>query len=317
MIKSMIHNKATLKVDGLFKQFGSYTAVNRISFAVHKGEILGLLGPNGAGKSTTIQMLLGLTTPNGGAISYFDTPFEGKNRLPILSRINFASSYNNLNGRLSVWENLIAFAYLYRVKNPANKLNELLKYFDMMDTKKQEFWNLSAGQRTRINLVKALMNDPEVLLLDEPTASLDPDIADKLLTLIEQLQQDRGISIVYTSHNMDEVVRICDRVVFMDRGTIIAQDTPKGLSQRIKHSRLHLTFAKKIDDALMGMCLAFDPETTRLSKSIIELKVPEAEIVTILSDFAHSPHKIIDIEMFKPSLQDFFLHIARAPEEPS
>ena len=160
----------------------------RISFSLAKGKIIGLLGPNGAGKTTTIQMLVGITLPDGGAIRYFGLDLH-THREACLQRINFSSSYNMLQSRITVWENLIVFARLYRVDNPKARSGELGEYFGITQLMDQRFMTLSAGQKTRVNLVKALLNDPEVILMDEPTASLDPDIADRTLSLIESLRE--------------------------------------------------------------------------------------------------------------------------------
>ncbi len=230
-----------LEVKNLIKKYDDFTAVDSISFVVPKGKIIGLLGPNGAGKTTTIHMLLGITTATSGEIKYFGQNFF-TNTKESLQRINFASAFNTLQGRISVWENLVVFAYLYSVKNPEGKIKELLKYFEIEDLATQRFWDLSSGQKTRVNLIKALINDPELILMDEPTASLDPDIADKTLSLVENLNKTKQVSILYTSHDMDEVTRICDEVIFLDHGKIVAQDTPIGLTKNIKESQLQITF---------------------------------------------------------------------------
>src|SRR6266436_2145391 len=156
-----------LEVNDLTKLYGSFRAVGGISFTVPKGKIVGLLGPNGAGKTTTIQMLVGITLPNGGAIRYFGLDLH-RNREACLQRINFSSSYNMLQNRITVWENLIVFAGLYRVKSPEHKIKDMGEYFGITHLMDQRFMTLSAGQKTRVNLVKALLNDPEVVLMDEP-----------------------------------------------------------------------------------------------------------------------------------------------------
>lgn len=202
-----------LEVRNLVKNYGTYRAVDGISFAVEKGKTIGFLGPNGAGKTTTIQVLCGITLPNGGTISYFGKDFL-KNREYCLQRINFGSAFNTLLGRITAYENLLVYAKLYGVTDAKKKIIDLLNYFEIAHVAGELYQNLSAGQKTRVNLVKSLLNDPELLLMDEPTASLDPDIADKTLSLIEQLRKTRGISLLFTSHNMDEVTRLCDEVIF-------------------------------------------------------------------------------------------------------
>ena len=177
-----------LEVKNLTKRFGNTTVVDNISFSVKKGQIMGLLGPNGAGKTTTIHILLGITSPTEGTITYFDKDFYIHKQY-CLQRINFASAFNTLQGRITVWENLLVFADLYNVKNPKKKIMDLIEYFKSEDLLNQPYQNLSSGQKTRINIIKALINDPELILMDEPTASLDPDIVDKTLTLIEELKK--------------------------------------------------------------------------------------------------------------------------------
>src|SRR3990167_3563488 len=230
-----------LEVKNLTKKYSSFVAVDGISFSVPKGKIVGLLGPNGAGKTTTIHMLLGVTLADGGKISYFGKDFY-QYKAESLQRINYASAYNTLQGRISVWENLLVFAYLYSVKNPEEKIRKLVDCFEVREFLDKRFWDLSSGQKTRVNLIKSLINDPEIILMDEPTASLDPDIADKTLSLIEDFKKNRGLSILFTSHKMDEVTRICDEVIFLDRGKVVAQDTPLGLTKRIGAVQLKLSF---------------------------------------------------------------------------
>jgi ABC-2 type transport system ATP-binding protein len=217
-----MNNTAALEVKGLVKHYGKFTAVDGIDFSIQKGEIVGLLGPNGAGKSTTIQMLLGLLTPTSGKISYFGMDFDRK-RLEILERINYLSAFNTLQGKITVEQNLRVFAAAYKVKNPTKKIDELLEYFGVAQLKKETYDDISAGQRTRVNLSKAFLNDPELVLMDEPTASLDPDIVDKVLSMIEHLKKERQLTILYTSHNMSEVERICDSVIFLAHGKIVRQ----------------------------------------------------------------------------------------------
>lgn len=234
-------SKVVLEVKDLVKDFPNLRAVNKISFKVYEGKIVGLLGPNGAGKSTTIHMLLGITTPTAGEISFFGKNFF-ENRRFCLSKINYTSAYNTLQWRITVWENLKVFAMLYKVKNYENKIYELLKQFEIDDLIHRRLWDLSSGQKTRVSLAKALLNDPDLLLMDEPTASLDPDIADKTLSLIESLKKTRNLSILFTSHDMEEVTRICDEVIFLDKGNIVAQDSPMGIIKRLKKTTLEDVF---------------------------------------------------------------------------
>lgn len=210
-----------LEVRNLRKEFNNVVAVEDVSFSVKRGEILGLLGANGAGKTTTIHMLLGLITPTQGSIRIFNSELHS-DRVKILKRMNFASAYQFLPYNLRVWENLYVFAQIYGVKNERKRIDELLEIFELTRLRKSLTGMLSAGEQTRLNLCKALLTDPELLLLDEPTASLDPDQADKVRKVLLQLQRQTGTTIINTSHNMADVTELCDRVVFMQRGKVIA-----------------------------------------------------------------------------------------------
>lgn len=298
-----------LEVENLTKIYGNYTAVDHISFSLEKGQILGFLGPNGAGKTTTIQMLLGISTVDGGSIKYFGKDFF-KNRVESLSRINFASAYNTLQGRISVWENLLVFAGLYSVKKPKKRILELTEYFEVGELLNHRFWDLSAGQKTRVNIIKSLLNNPELLLLDEPTASLDPDIADKVLSFIETLKKDEKLSILYTSHNMEEVTRICDNVIILDKGKIVAQDTPLQLTKRINQAELKLTFEgdkSKVENYLK----AKDQTFSFINKFTVSIHTTENLIPKLIFGISNEDIYITDIEVKKPTLEDVFLSIAR------
>lgn len=298
-----------LEVSNLVKKYGAYMAVDSVSFVVPKGKIIGLLGPNGAGKTTTIQMLLGLTLFDAGEISYFGKSFL-RHREEILQRINFTSAFNTMQGRITAYENLLVFSQLYSVRNASKKIKELAEYFEITDQLPKLYGNLSAGQKSRVNLVKALLNDPDLILMDEPTASLDPDIADKTLSLIEKRNKETGMSILYTSHEMDEVTRICDEVIFMGHGKIIAQDTPLGLTKRIKEARLTLVFdaeKKHMEDFLKSNNYTY----TFINKNTVHINVEEKAIPKTIFKVSNTGIWITDIEIQKPTLEDFFLQIAR------
>lgn len=298
-----------LEVENLVKNYGKFRAVDNISFVIPEGRVIGLLGPNGAGKTTTIQILSGVTSLTSGSIKYFEKNFL-KNRQPSLARINFTSSFNTLQGRISVWENLLVYASLYGIKNPKKKIKDLVSYLEIEGLINQKFWDLSAGQKTRVNLVKALINDPELLLMDEPTASLDPDIADKMLTLLEETIKDRNLSILYTSHDMGEVTRICDEVIFLDHGKIVAQDTPLNLTKTIGNAQLRLMFdgeRKIIEKYLKEKNQRF----SYLNKNTILIDTEEKLIPKLIFGLGKEGIYITDIEVKKPTLEDVFLEIAR------
>ncbi len=300
---------AILSVSNLTKRFKDFTAVDNISFDIKEGEVLGLLGPNGAGKTTTIQMLLGIILPTAGTISYFEKDFF-THQQEILQTINFSSAFNMLQGRTTVWENLLVFSRLYQVKNAEQKIAELVSYFEMQDFLYKRYWDLSTGQKTRVNFMKALLNDPKILLMDEPTASLDPDIADKTLSFIEDLRKKNHITILYTSHNMQEVTRICDRVIILNHGKIVAHDTPLGLTKRFQSAQLKLTFDEKknlIESYLTKEKLVFQFDGDHM----IYITTEESDIPKIIFDLKKIGIWITDIEVKKPTLEDVFLQIAR------
>ena len=230
-----------VEVQHLRKEFDGTVAVADISLTVSRGEIVGLLGANGAGKTTTIQILLGLTTATAGTVRIFGQDFED-HRVEILQRCNFSSAYTGLPSNLKVWENLLIFSKLYGVNGHKQKTDELLELFGIAHLKKKITGHLSSGESTRVNLCKALLNDPELLLLDEPTASLDPDIADKVRKLLRRIQRERGTTMIYTSHNMRDVEEVCDRVLFMHKGRIIAEGTPQQVMDKFQQRSLEDVF---------------------------------------------------------------------------
>lgn len=231
-----------VEVKNLTKKFGSgksiFTACDDLSFEVKEGEILGLLGPNGAGKTTTIQMLLDILKPTSGEIKIFGQTFA-KNREEIMRQVNFSSTYVQLPGRLSVWENLYIFALLFNVGQPKARVAQVLSLLKAEDLKDQRYNFLSSGQRTKIGLAKALLNEPRLLLLDEPTASLDPDVADSIRLLLKEIVRKQKTTVLITSHNMAEVEEICDRVIFINHGKIVALGTPLEITREILDKAAH------------------------------------------------------------------------------
>ena len=232
-----------IEVENLVKVYNGTTAVDRLSFTAERGEILGLLGPNGAGKTTAIQMLLGIVEPTGGSVRIFGKDIR-HNREEILQRTNFSSAYVSLPQNLRVMDNLRVFAKLYGVRNWHEKATTLLRLFEIDRFANRKTGQLSSGESTRLHVCKALLNDPELLLLDEPTASLDPDIADKVRKLLRQIQRERGITVLYTSHNMREIEEICDRVIFLHRGRKMAEGPPREVMAKFNEKTLEQVFIR-------------------------------------------------------------------------
>lgn len=230
-----------VEVKNLRKSFNGFMAVSDVSFEIGKGEILGLLGPNGAGKTTIIHILLGLTTPTSGDIKVFDMDLSKKRR-EILNFVNFSSSYISMPLSLTVKENLRIFAMLYGIKNSKERIDELLNDFEITELGDKLVRKLSSGQVTRVCLAKALLNSPKLLLLDEPTASLDPDIADKTRRLLKRFRDERGLTVLYTSHNMPEMEYMSDRLVFLDKGKVLATGAPKDVIKGFDKKTLEEVF---------------------------------------------------------------------------
>lgn len=263
-------------------------AVRDVSFSINPGEIVGLLGPNGAGKTTTIQMLLGTTTKTSGDIYYFGQQFE-KHRSEVLTRMNYASAYTKFPSRLTVRENLMVYGLLYRVPDIKNRIVKLLTQFDMMNYLNSFMGELSAGQTTRIILAKAFINYPELVLLDEPTASLDPESAANVREFLLKQQKEYNVAMLFTSHNMAEVTEVCDRVLFIQKGQLVDEDTPAGLAKRIKEVTVRLL----IND----------------HEEVIRCK--EEDIAEKLQKMAAKGIRYTQISIDKPTLEDYFVKMSR------
>ena len=230
-------NFSTIKITNLTKQYKNAFAVKGINFEINKGKIMGLLGPNGCGKSTTIGMMLGLIKPTSGSVTINGLNIEN-NRTNLLEKMNFISPYVELPKKLTVEENLKVYGKMYGVKNLKEKIFELMEKLNLIDFKKRQTGELSSGQKNRVSLAKALINDPEILLLDEPTASLDPDVGDYIRTFIEDFASNKKTTILLASHNMNEVERLCNEVMMMKNGEII--DKGKSTDLIKKHGRQNL-----------------------------------------------------------------------------
>jgi ABC-2 type transport system ATP-binding protein len=217
-----------LQIAHLRKRYASVVAVDDISFAVQRGEIVGLLGPNGAGKTTTISMILGVLEPSSGTI-HIEGIDLARQRERALAHANFAAVYATLPGNLTVQQNLRVFGLIYAIGDLRQRVEALIEQFDLQTLRNTKAGLLSSGEQTRLALAKAMINQPRLLLLDEPTASLDPAAAGTIRTQIRAMATDNGTGILWTSHNMHEVEQVCDRVLFLSRGKILLQGDPKTL----------------------------------------------------------------------------------------
>ena len=220
--------RPALTVTHLHKVYGAVTAVDDVSFTVNRGEIVGLLGPNGAGKTTTINMVLGVLAATTGSVEIGGIDIS-RRRAKALARTNFAAVYAPLPGNLTVVENLRFFGLLYGIRSLRNRVEALLEQFDLAHLRNTKCGLLSSGEQTRAALAKALLNDPQLLLLDEPTASLDPSAAQLIRGKIRGLATDNHCGILWTSHNMNEVEAVCDRVLFLSRGKVLLEGNPRRL----------------------------------------------------------------------------------------
>jgi len=235
----------TIEIKNLNKNYNNILAVKNINFKINKGSIVGLLGPNGCGKTTTIGMMLGLIKPTSGTVFINDQNIENENnRTKILEKVNFISPYVELPKKLTVEENLKVYGKMYGVNNLQDKISDLMKQLNLLEFKKRKTGELSSGQKNRVSLAKALINDPEILLLDEPTASLDPDVGDYIRTYIESFASKKGTTILLASHNMNEVERLCNEVMMMKNGSIIDKGTCSSLITKHGRKNLEETFLK-------------------------------------------------------------------------
>ncbi len=236
-----------LSLESISKKFNDTYVVSNISFKLKTNQTLGILGPNGCGKTTTMGMILGLIKPTLGKILIDSKELDSSRNIKILQAINFASPYIDLPKRLSVFQNLKIYAMLYSVKNISERIQEISQYLQLEKLYNKPVGELSSGQKTRVSLAKALINKPKILLLDEPTASLDPYIGEYVRNFIEIYKKKNNLSMLIASHNMLEVQRLCDEIIIMDKGKIIDSGKPLDLIKKYKKTNLEETFLKMLE----------------------------------------------------------------------
>lgn len=288
----------------------SRPAADRISFNLHQGEILGFLGPNGSGKTTTIQMLLGTLTKTSGNILYFGKEFSDA-REEILNSVSFASTYLSLPYILTIEENLEVIGLLYGIsrKESKRRFMPLLERFGIASYAQEPVSVLSAGQVTRLIIVKAFFMEPKIVLLDEPTASLDPDVSKDICEFLLEKRDQMGLSILFTSHKMGEVASICDRVIFLSRGKIVADDLPDNLVKGNASCKLRLVLLENVEKVIHLAAKQGHPHT--VDHRSIEIEMQEKEIPVFLNILGKEEIVYSGVQIQEPSLDDYFLKIAR------
>jgi ABC-2 type transport system ATP-binding protein len=300
-----------LEISDLRKSYGSVEALKGVSFAVERGEIFGLLGPNGAGKSTTINILLGLILADSGRIDVFGLDFA-RHALAIRQRMNVAAAFTSLNGVLTVRENLRVYGHIYGVKSLRGKIDELLERFEITDLADKKLQYLSSGQHTRVTLCKGLINDPELLLLDECTVGLDPDIAEKTRRALKEFQREKRTTILFTSHNMNEVEELCGRIAFLSKGQILRIDTAEHIKRLIPQQTLTLRFRPGTAMPALPVSDCFPPAEVGTDSTLrFVLNNPEQQLDAILRHFTQSGATIADLQLVRPTLEDVFIKVAR------
>ncbi len=299
---------AILEVKNLKKTFKKSEIIKGISFELQEGEILGILGPNGAGKTTTLQMLLGILTPSSGEIKIFDKSLW-EHKSEILEQMNFSSTYVDMPWRLTVKENLTWSAYLYDIPDRRKRLEQIKTLFRLEKQWKQPVSSLSAGQKTRVNLARSMINYPRILLLDEPTASLDPEVALYIREFFANQRKTYNKSIILTSHNMAEVEGLCDRVIILKDGLIVGNDTPANLAKKIEFSHLRLRVTKNA--AELDKLIALRKLDSGIEDNQYTITIKESLLPLFLYEITKKNISYTEISIDKPNLEDYFMKIAR------
>lgn len=308
---------ALLEVKNLVKKFGTFLAVNDISFVVNEGEIVGLLGANGAGKTITIQMLLTALTPTSGSINYFGLDLA-THRSEILQHVAFASTYIKMPGNISIYNNLDIYARLYGIAEQERKkiIEKYLCIFGMWHMRHKPVGLLSAGQTTRTMLAKAFLTNPRIILLDEPTASLDLEVALEVRALILEQRREHNCTVLITSHNMEEVAAVCDRVLVLQRGSLIANDTPTRLAAAFNQTRVELVIEHDKDQERACVYAQNHALSYQLTARTFVARIDEHKIATLLKDFAALSIEYSSITIDKPTFEDYFLSMTHRKQRP-
>ncbi len=300
-----------IEVNGLSKSYGKFKAVDNISFSVKKGEIFGLLGPNGAGKTTTIDMVSGILTKDSGDITVLGRDPK-KDSEYVKNNMNAATAYLPLTSILTAEQNLIIFAKLFNVKNYKERIKDLFKDFEIEHLAKKKVHSMSSGERTRVSLCKGLINNPKLLLLDECTVGLDPDVAEKTRDIIKNYNKVHSSAILFTSHYMYEVEELCNRIAFMHKGKIIRIDTADRLKKMIKNQTVELTLMKKYPE-LKQFFKERGVDVIFLDNNAIRFEVNAStyDLPKLLNRLFQQGIKLRDIHVQRPTLDEIFIKISR------
>jgi len=305
----------TLEATNLYKSFsskgGRVKAVDGVSLKIKKGEFFGLLGVNGAGKSTLINMLSGLIIPDSGEIKIFNKDFF-QNQEEIKSKFNLATAYYHLSDILTIKQNLNVYAKIYNIKDAKEKIESLCKKFLLYPLLNMRVMSLSSGEKTKLVLVKSLLNDPQLLFLDECTVGLDPDIAEITRQHLMNYNKETGCTIIFTSHYMQEVEKMCDRIAFMDSGKIVKIGNAQELVKELEMQKVRIRFSKQIDKAkqiLKKEKIEFSEE----SKGVLHFQIKNREkvIYPMLEKFVHAKIPFDDLHLNKPTLEEYFIKRSR------
>jgi ABC-2 type transport system ATP-binding protein len=297
-----------VKAERLTKLFDQHKAVDGIDFEIHPGEVVGFLGPNGAGKTTTIRMMLNLLTPTSGTLTLFGMTYA-RNRADILRLMNASSGTLTLPGKLSVVENLKVFADLYGIRHAKKRIDELLNKFDLKELQNRSLYSLSTGQQVRVSLAKAFINSPHLLLLDEPTSSLDPDVADRVRSFLMQVVKDEETTVFLTSHNMMEVGKICSRILFLNQGKIQVEGSPRELARRIKRWKIFLKTKKPLQQ-LPHARFSSDLQII-INSHEVSAEMDQDQVGPFLTKLAQDGVELESVSIHEPTLEDFFVQSAR------
>ncbi|MBW3020029.1 ABC transporter ATP-binding protein [Candidatus Woesearchaeota archaeon] len=301
--------KKTYVTKGLFRKSSQLKALKGISFNIKEGEIFGILGPNGAGKSTTINILSDLLSADSGSIKIFGKDFF-KNSTEIKEHMSLINGYSSYPHKLTIYQNMSIYAMIYGVKDYKERIEHLLELVDLSDKRNKRFNELSSGQRTRINIVKGLIHNPKLILMDEPTVGLDPHIAQKIRTLIKRINKEEKATIIFTSHNMAEVEEVCDRIALLKEGKILKTSTANELINLIDLKIYDIEYSGN-EDKVIEIFKKYEVFKLIIEKRNIKFETNNSfNLNNLIHDFVKSKIEIKNLSVKKPTLENVFIEVA-------